>query len=381
MELKAYFRILIQKWWVILPTLLITFTSTVVLTFTQIPVYQTTATFVVTPNTSFEDVKSFASGLDILSRRSEIATTYAEVANSNSIKKQAAVELGLSSAQKKSLSVESQLLAGTNVLKITVEGNDPVLVRDFANTVGAQTITYAQELYETYVLKPLDPATLPNSPIKPSKALNLALGGILGLALGAGLAFLSEYLQAPLENMTSFGILDDETGAYNKRYFVHRLREEMSRAKRNTYPLSLALMNVDHLDTLRSSPPQVRREALRKVAVLLKQHLREEDVMARLDETVFAFLFPDMPGSKAQETVEKLQTRIAWTPLEMEKSGLKLNLSGSAGVVAYQCNGTKQNELLDLANRALEEAETSGYEKVRLIFENGDPLGKNGDEK
>ena len=155
----------------------------------------------------------------------------------------------------------------------------------------------------------------------------------------------------------------------------------MSRAKRNTYPLSLALMNVDHLDTLRSSPPQVRREALRKVAVLLKQHLREEDVMARLDETVFAFLFPDMPGSKAQETVEKLQTRIAWTPLEMEKSGLKLNLSGSAGVVAYQCNGTKQNELLDLANRALEEAETSGYEKVRLIFENGDPLGKNGDEK
>lgn len=381
MELKAYFRILIQKWWIILPAFLITFTSTVVLTFTQTPVYQTTATFVVTPNTSFEDVKSFASGLDILSRRSEIATTYAEVANSRSIKKQAADELGLSSAQKKSLSVDSQLLAGTNVLKITIEGNDPVLVRDFANTVGAQTIAYAQELYETYVLKPLDLATLPNSPIKPSKTINLALGGIMGLALGAGLAFLSEYLQAPLENMTSFGILDDETGAYNKRYFVHRLREEMSRAKRNTYPLSLALMNVDRLGTLQSSSLQVRQEALRKVAVLLRQHLREEDVMARLDETVFAFLLPDMPGDKAQKTVEKLQTRIAWTPFEMEKSGLKLNLSGSAGVVAYQCNGTRQDELLDMANRALKESEASGYEKVRLIFENGVSPDKNGDEK
>jgi len=382
MELRAYLRILIGKWWIVLPAFLITFTSTTVFTFTQAPVYQATATFVVTPKALFADVRGYLSSLEVLSRRTEISTTYAEVANSHQIKKLAADELGLSSAQKRSLSVDSQLQAGTNVLKITVQGNDPILVRDFTNAVGTQIVAYIQELYEMHELKPLDQATLPTSPIKPNKGLNLALGGILGLALSAGSAFLAEYLQVPLEDITSFGILDNETGAYNNRYFVHRLKEEMSRAKRNSYPLSLALMNVDHLGEMNASSPQVRSEALRKVVVLLKQYLREEDIMARLDGTVFAFLLPDMPGEKAKETMEKLQTRIAWTPLEIEKSGIKLNLTGTAGVVAYQYNGDRQDELLALATRALEEAEASNYEKVFLLSENRtSSANMNGDGK
>lgn len=372
MELKTYLRILLRKWWIVLPAFLVTFTSTVVFTFTQVPVYQTTTTFLVTPNTSFGDVKSFVTGLDILSRRPEIATTYAEVANSRSIKNLAAEKLKLSSEQKKSLSVESQLQAGTNIVKITVEGNDPTLVRDFADVIGAQTVAYVQELYEAYELKLLDNATLPTVPIKPNQELNLALGAILGLALGGVLTFLAEYLRTPLENVTNFGILDPQTGVYNKRYFMQRLKEELSRAKRNTYPLSLALMKIDCLGGMNSSPAPISGEALHKVATLLKKYLREEDVMARFNETIFAFLLPDTPGEKAQEVMERLQTRITWTPFEMEKSDVQLNLSGVAGVVTYQYNGTGYDELLAKAHQALEEAEISGYEKIYLLLERED---------
>lgn len=373
MELKIYLRILLRKWWIVLPIFLITFTATVAFAFTQESIYKVTATFIITPTGSFGDIKSFASGLDMLSRRTEIANTYAEVAASWLIKQEAADELNLSWDQWKGFSVNSQLLAGTNVLKIMVEGSDPVLVRDFANMVGAKTIDYVQELYEVYDLRPLDQAGLPSSPVKPNRVLYLALGAILGLALGVGLAFLSEYLQTPLEGMTDFGIFDNETGAYNERYFRQRLGEEMSRARRNKYPLSLALMNVDQLEVMGTSfSSQVRSEALRKVAVFLKQYLREEDILARLDGTVFAFLLPDMPGEKAKAVIEKLQTRIAWTPLEMEKSGVKLNLSGAAGVVACQQNGTAQDEFLAKANHALQQAEAAGYSKVCLLAENGD---------
>jgi diguanylate cyclase (GGDEF)-like protein len=373
MELKIYLRVLLRKWWIVLPAFLITLTTTIVLTFTQAPTYETTATFVVAPNGSFEDTRSFVSGLDILSRRAEIATTYAEVAASRLIKREAADELDLSQGQRKNLSVASQLVAGTNVLKITVQGNDPVLVRDFTHMVGTKTMVYVQELYEAYDLNSLDQATLPLSPIKPNKKMNLALGAILGLVLGGGMAFLSEYLQAPLESMTNFDILDSETGAYNRRYFRQRLGEEMSRAERNKYPLSLALMNVDHLEVMGTSfSSQVRSEALRKVAVFLKQHLRQEDVLARLDGTVFAFLLPDMPGEKAQAIMEELQTRMALTSLEVEKSGVKLNLSGATGVAAYPYNGTGQDELLAEANRALQQAEAAGYGKACLLSEKGE---------
>lgn len=378
MELKAYLRILARKWWIALPAFLVTFTSTVVFTFTQAPVYEAKTTYVVTPNDAFEN---FAYGLDLLSRRAEIASTYAEVASSYLIKNLAADELGLSLEQRESLSIESRLLAGTNVLEIAAQGNDPVLVRDFANTVGAKTVAYVEDLYETYNLRPLDQATQPTFAIEPNRKLNLALGGILGLVLGMGLAVLSEYLQAPLESVTNFGILDNETGVYNKRYFVQRLKEEMSRAKRNSYPMSLALMNVDYLGVMDTAPPQIRSEALRRVAVFLKQYLRDEDVVARLGGTVFAVLLPDMSGESAKETMEWLQTRIAWTPFELEKSGIKLNLRGTVGVVAYQYNGTGQNELLAQATRALEQAETAGYGQVCLLAENEDPLSISGSEK
>ena len=369
MEIKTYLRILIRKWWVVMPTFLITLVASIIFTFTQTPVYQTTSTFIVAPNSSFQDVKNFLSGLDVLSNRSEISSTYAEVAASRQIKQLAADELRLSRDQKESLSVSSRLLAGTNVLEITVEGNDPALVRDFSNTVGTKTVTYVQGLYDTYELKSLDSANLPASPISPAVKLNLALGAVLGLVLGVGLAFLAEYLQAPLENLANFAILDDETGVYNEHYFVQRMRQEMSRARRNQYPLSLALINIDHMGVTRSTPPQVRNEIMRQAAVLLKQHLREEDLVARLNGTVFAVLLPDLPGEDAKEAVEKLQTRIAWTPFEMEKTGAKVNLNGTAGVAAYQCNGTGHNELMAKAEQALEEAEAAGLGQVCLVSE------------
>jgi diguanylate cyclase (GGDEF)-like protein len=367
MELKIYLRVLLRKWWVVLPAFLATLTATAVLTYSQLPVYSSTITYVVAPNSSFEDVKSFTSGLDILSRRTEIAATYAEVVTSRRIRQEAADELNLSDEQRESLSIFSLVRAGTNVLEITVEGQDPLLVRVMANVVGAKTEMYVGDLYESYDLRLLDEATRATSPVGPNKTLNLVLGAVLGLVLGGGLAFFSEYLQTPLEGVTSLGVLDEESGAYNRRYFTQRLGEEMSRAKRNHYPLSLALMNVDHLEVMsKTFVLSARREALRKVAMLLRQYLREEDILARVGHTTFALLLPDMPGEEAKAVLERLQARVSGALIELERSGVTLSLSSAAGVVDYQYNGTRQEELLNQANRALEEAEAGGFGKVYL---------------
>ncbi len=362
MELKIYLRVLLQKWWIIISAFLITFMFTVYSTFTEIPVYEATATYLVVPSSVEE--KTSLSAFGLLTTRSEIASTYAEVASSETIKNIAASKLGLSDEIKKTLVAQSQLLPGTTVLQITAQGSDKQVVRDFTNQVGAETINLIRSRYEAFALEPLDPAKLPKAAIRPNKPLNLALGAIMGSILGIGLAFIATYIQTPTEQISSFGIIDEHTGVYNKRYFMQRLGEEMSRAKRNTYPLSLAVMNVDHLGVINSSSPQIRGEALRRVALLLKQYLREEDLMAHFGKGIFTFLLPDMSGVSAKETMEKLQTRLAWTPLELETSGVKLNLSGSAGIVAYRLDNTGQDELFTRASRALEEAEVAGYGKV-----------------
>jgi len=62
--------------------------------------------------------------------------------------------------------------------------------------------------------------------------------------------------------------------------------------------------------------------------------------------------------------MEKLQTRTAWTPFELESNGIKVNLCGAAGVAAYNYNGTAQEDFLTQAHQALERAEASGYNRV-----------------
>jgi len=49
--------------------------------------------------------------------------------------------------------------------------------------------------------KIIDPALTPSSPIKPNKRKNLALGFILGLMLGVGLAFLLEYMDQTIKTV------------------------------------------------------------------------------------------------------------------------------------------------------------------------------------
>jgi capsular polysaccharide biosynthesis protein len=198
MELRMYLRILSKKWWLVLTTFLVTYGATLAYTYYQQPMYRSRATFVVKLNSDFTNDRDLASAVDVLSRRTEIATTYTIVANSHMIRRAAATALGLSGHERNDVTVSSEIIPGTNVLEITADSSNPALARDFTDAIGTQTVAYVQDLYETYRLEPLDAASVPEAPVAPNRQLNLALGAIVGLILGCGLALLATYLQAPI---------------------------------------------------------------------------------------------------------------------------------------------------------------------------------------
>jgi len=299
----------------------------------------------------------------MLGRRDEIATTFSEIASSRKIKKLAVDSLPIESGR--NYSISSQLRAGTNIIEINVEGPDPIIVQNLANAIGVAIEEYVQGLYEVFTLVTLDEATTPKNPVSPNKSLNLALAAVLGLVLGGGLAFLSAYLETPLSSTIGLNIIDDETGVYSKEYFLRRLGEEMVRAKRNRYPLSLALMRISNLPLLRGG--ESRADLLRQIAVLTSQYLREEDIVAHLEDDVFALLLPDMTGENARALMEYLQTRVTWTPVESVTNGNKFNLKGVVGITTYNHNGTSRDELIAQADRALQLAEVDDNGKTYLI--------------
>jgi diguanylate cyclase (GGDEF)-like protein len=368
MELKVYLNILQKKWWIVLPIFLVTLTAGILFTYTQTPIYSATTTYTVVPSASFSDLNSFANGLDMLGRRDEIATTFAEIASSRRIKQLAMDSISLESGAGEDYLVSGRLRAGTNIIEFTVQGPDPIITRDLANAIGAATEEHVQGSYEVFALRSLDEAMMPEGPISPNKRLSLTLAALLGMILGGGLAFLSVYLEAPISSIAEINIVDNEIGVYNKDYFLRRLSNEMVRAKRNRYPLSVALMRVDNLGLLKGiNSTGARTDILQQVAALGKQYLREEDIIAYLGDNTFAILLPDMTGENAKAVMEYMQTRVGWVPFQSTADGTKLSLKGSVGVAAYNHNGTSRDDLVAQADRALHLAEVNDNGNAYLM--------------
>jgi diguanylate cyclase (GGDEF)-like protein len=340
MIIKEYLQLVAKRWWLLALAFSVVFSGTYYWTSQQTPIYESHASFVIRPRSETVISGEFLKALDTVSNRSEINSTFAEVATSKLIKTQAAQKMGLTAKQQIDLDVESSVVAGTNILEIRVESRDPIISRDFADAIGAETVAYVKSLYDIYQLETLDTANTPSKPKSPDLTLNLSLGAFLGLALGVSIIFLNEAFKPSYKEMDTFNIIDRETGAYNKSYLTHRLFQEISRSKRTRAPLSIGLIRVNFNNEENLSELD-RLEALRRIRVLTEKSIREEDILARFNGMVFAILFPDLRLDRAQESLDNVKQVIESVSHDMGDGRMSINSYLSA--VSYTGGRQKIN--------------------------------------
>lgn len=342
-----------KRWWVLLLGLAVVVTATYIWTSRQEKVYESKATFVLRPRLSTVTVEDdFVKALDMVSRRVEINTTFAEVATSRFIKNRAIEQLN--SQNTDGLSVKAGVVGGTNVLSLTVEGPDPATAQEFCTLVGAETLKYVSELYDVFELQPLDPASLSTNPVRPSMSLNLMIGSVLGLVLGGGLALLIEFIKSPYEDPDTFNIIDHKTGAYNKSYFTLRLWQEMNRAKRHKYPLSLGLVKIEFEGDAIANSEQI--ETMRVFKKLTESAIREGDILASINGDIFAVLCPYMPNDKAKEFVSDLKKKFISIAHDVLSTNGSSQIKSYSSVVTYKGGMVNEAKLLEKGLLELEAA-------------------------
>lgn len=99
--------------------------------------------------------------------------------------------------------------------------------------------------------------------------------------------------------------LDPITGLYDGQTIRLRLVEELSRARRYSYPLSLVLVTFPTVDVKHAE------EHLRQLAELLERHVRTVDILARCERDSLVLLLPhtDQEGAcRLGERVYQLAT-------------------------------------------------------------------------
>ncbi len=170
--------------------------------------------------------------------------------------------------------------------------------------------------------------------------------GMLRLLAGqAAVAIEHAALRARMETLT---LTDELTGVATRRVFEDELPRELARARRNDYPTSIAILDLDHLGAFNMQRGQREGDRLiKEAAALWRGELREVDVMARLEGGTFAVILPNCGLSEAAEVMDRVR---AATPRGQ---------TGSAGVARWDTE--EPSELLQArCQEALDAAKAAG---------------------
>ncbi|MGJ4730045.1 GGDEF domain-containing protein [Luteimonas sp. SDU101] len=156
---------------------------------------------------------------------------------------------------------------------------------------------------------------------------------------------------------------DALTGLYNRRHFMDVLDREIARALRHGRDLALCILDVDLFKPVNDTFGHIAGdEVLRRMAAVLRQHLRGDDIAARIGGEEFAVLLPEGGAAGAVVFAERLREAIAATIFS--PGGTPRQITVSVGVAPLQAPDTSRSQLLAAADAALYRAKHEGRNRV-----------------
>lgn len=162
--------------------------------------------------------------------------------------------------------------------------------------------------------------------------------------------------------LRSFMVRDSLTGLLNHTAIKDQLDHEVAQAKRRGTPLSFAMVDIDHFKQVNDTYGHpVGDRVIKSLSRLLKQRLREMDMVGRYGGEEFAVILSNTDGATAVKVLDAI--REDFSQLRHLADGKEFSATFSCGVadVLYFCDATK---LCDAADKALYRAKHAGRNKV-----------------
>lgn len=171
------------------------------------------------------------------------------------------------------------------------------------------------------------------------------------------------------ERLKRVGLTDSLTGINNRRFFDQRIGEEIARALRTREPLSFLLMDIDHFKRFNDTyGHQAGDQVLRQTAGLIREQLRNSDILARYGGEEFAVVLPNTSQHRATEIAQRIREKISQHgyTVKIRDTLQSLSVTLSLGVATMD-DGTIPGDieplitdLVDSADKALYQAKQAG---------------------
>ncbi len=170
---------------------------------------------------------------------------------------------------------------------------------------------------------------------------------------------LSDYTAIAIENAKLFDriqeltVRDDLTHLFNSRYLHHCLDNEVERASRYRYELSMIFLDLDYFKLINDNYGHIcGSKVLAETADLISENVRSIDVCCRYGGDEFVVVMPETTKENAVFVAEKL--RNAFKEHRFLKSeGVSTSMTASFGVASYPVDAKDKLDLIHLADQAM----------------------------
>ncbi len=158
-------------------------------------------------------------------------------------------------------------------------------------------------------------------------------------------------------------IRDPVTGLYNRRYLDETLDRELARAKREGYPISVAMIDLDHFKQVNDTyGHKAGDEVLKTLGALLQAHAREADIPCRYGGEEFVLVLPRISPDVARQRAD--QWREAFAAQKTRHGDFEIGATMSIGLASFPHHGASAEDLLVKADQALYRAKAQGRNRV-----------------
>ena len=179
-----------------------------------------------------------------------------------------------------------------------------------------------------------------------------------------GLKSTERSLRNENQQLQNLSEIDGLTEIYNHRYFQKRMSEEVSRALRLTYPLSLILIDLDHFKNVNDTYGHVIGDrVLKEFASLLKNGCRESDMVARYGGEEFTLILPNSNSKGAWGIVNRMKERLKHHNFGCTPP-ISLTFSAGIGTLLPKEKDKSPHELILEADQALLVAKKGGKDQI-----------------
>jgi diguanylate cyclase (GGDEF)-like protein/PAS domain S-box-containing protein len=164
-------------------------------------------------------------------------------------------------------------------------------------------------------------------------------------------------------------IRDPLTKLFNRRYMEETLVRELSRAERNSHPVSVIMIDIDHFKDFNDIYGHEAGDlVLQTLAKFLGTRVRGSDVACRFGGEEFILILPsanlDLARKRAEQIRESIQS------IQVKYGGQTLGpITLSLGVAVFPEHGVTSEAILQLADAALYRAKQNGRNRVVISSE------------